>query len=863
MFHLARWLVRHLNDPLLIIWLAQRGGQFHERWTSLIEQKLDRFARLEREGNATELDRIRAHAPNAIPGPLMQTLWRLLLTGRLKSPWRELSLHPWKVRLKGDGLTTMLRLELRELLAPKVKLQQPFRWDTEEASPDHPTHIKQLVNWELVLATDHVRSSLPDLADQNWRKILPDLLDDFQQLLRDALDLRSELGEADGRNDHSHYELPSISPHRQNRGFHDWVALIELLRDAWLETREGDHEHSTRVALGWFDSPYSVFKRLALFAASQDGCIAQEQWVEWLIAEEAWCLWSEETRREVMRLLVLQARNLLPDAMNKLEAAILAGPPRAMYRGDIEAEHWQSLVDHSIWLRLSKFREGRGSLGNAASQVINTLSAKYPDWKIKKNLSDEFPFWMGGTGDPDYEASRDIDIAPRKRGDLVMWLKQTPSPTHQHYEDTWRATCQKRAANAGYALADLAKEGLWPGTRWSDAFYAWSERGRPKKTWRCFAAVVRSMPEEVVKEIEHSLTAWLQAVSKVIDLHETIFLDLCRRVMELQLKNGTGIIQDGKPIDRPVTEAINHPIGHVTQALLNLWFKRAPNDGDSLPGDIAPFFTQICDVGVVQYRHGRVLLASQLIALFRVDRLWTETNLLPLFDWDRNPLDATAVWEGFLWSPRLYPPLLIAFKPQFLATAQHYSELGDHSRQYAAFIAYAALAPVAGYVPNDFQSAIRALPIEGLEEVAQALSQALEGAGEQREDYWKNRVQPFWQQVWPKSGDLVTNSIAESLARLSIAARGEFPIALSAVIDWLRPIEYPDYLIHLLHESSLAARFPEDALKFLSAVIENQPWAPSELGQCLKSIAMAAPAIEQDQRYQKLVQYLRRHEVES
>jgi hypothetical protein len=29
---LARWLVRHLNDPALIIWLAQRGGQLHDRW---------------------------------------------------------------------------------------------------------------------------------------------------------------------------------------------------------------------------------------------------------------------------------------------------------------------------------------------------------------------------------------------------------------------------------------------------------------------------------------------------------------------------------------------------------------------------------------------------------------------------------------------------------------------------------------------------------------------------------------------------------------------------------------------------------------------------------------------------------------
>ncbi len=59
----------------------------------------------------------------------------------------------------------------------------------------------------------------------------------------------------------------------------------------------------------------------------------------------------------------------------------------------------------------------------------------------------------------------------------------------------------------------------------------------------------------------------------------------------------------------------------------------SPNDNDKLPADIEPFFTQLCDIGVEQFRHGRVLLASRLIALFRVDRPWTETHLLPLFDW--------------------------------------------------------------------------------------------------------------------------------------------------------------------------------------------------------------------------------------
>lgn len=108
MFHLARWLVRHLGDPRLVIWIAERGGQLHDRWPWLIEHELDRFASLEREEKTSELDEIRLHAPMAIPGPLMRTLWRLLLSGRVKSPWYDPDLYRWKGRLNREGLTATL-----------------------------------------------------------------------------------------------------------------------------------------------------------------------------------------------------------------------------------------------------------------------------------------------------------------------------------------------------------------------------------------------------------------------------------------------------------------------------------------------------------------------------------------------------------------------------------------------------------------------------------------------------------------------------------------------------------------------------------------------------------------------------------
>ena len=205
MFQLARWLARHLNDPRLAIWIAERGGLLHDQWVGVIEHHLDHLRQLEREGKTSELEDIRTNAPNAIPGPLMRTIWRMILGGQVKSPWHYADLYRWKRRLKREGLTATLRLELRELLSPKVTLRKPFSWSEDNEHTDEPTSLRQLVDWELVLASDHVQSTLRDLADTQWQAALPALLDDMQQLLRDVLDLLSELGEADERSDRSHW----------------------------------------------------------------------------------------------------------------------------------------------------------------------------------------------------------------------------------------------------------------------------------------------------------------------------------------------------------------------------------------------------------------------------------------------------------------------------------------------------------------------------------------------------------------------------------------------------------------------------------------------------------------------------------
>lgn len=852
MGHLAHWLGRHLDNPDLILWLAQQGGQLHEDFKNLIEDKLNNIYKLEQEEDWAELARINAHSPHAIPRKVLRPLWHLFLTDRVKTFGTALEWHRWKEQFKRNGLTTTMRFRLREILAPKVRLKKPFGWFEDGQGEDEDERLKQMVDWELVLNSDHVYSTLGEMEGMpNWKEVAPLLVGDFQQLLVDALDLLNELGEADCYDDRSFWDQPSISPHWQNRGFRDWVALIELLRDAWLSIHQTDNHRSARVARDWFTTPYPTFKRLALFAASQDDCIPPNEWVAWLLKDNSWWLWSPNTHREVLRLFVLQGPNLSEDERDHLEGAILTGPPRTMYREDLEPERWQQLFDGSVWLHLAKLEASGLQLGEMASKKLSDLSETYPNWYLRPNERDEFLHWMSGTGDPDFEAEREVEQAPRKRGELVEWLKQAPSPNRPFYEDTWPNICRTRFFHSAFALRDLGCEGSWPSGRWRDALHAWSEDGLILRSWRFSAPLVAKMPDEVLGEIAQSLTRWLESVSKYLDCYEEYFLNICQRILNLSYKDG--IEEKGQP----VLQAINHPIGNVVHALINFWLRGEPNDNEGLPADIKPLFSLVCDTGVEQYRHGRVLIASHLIAFYRVDRYWAENKIIPVFNWEISAIEAQAVWEGFLWSPRLYRPILLALKPSFLDTANHYNNLEEHGRQYPALLTYAALEKVESFTSQEFQEALGSLPQEGLNEAAQSLVQALEAAGDKKEEFWANRIRPFWHEVWPKSRELGSKEISESIARLIIGTGQNFPEALSTVGSWLRPIEHPDFVIHLLAETQLSEKFPGEVLTLLDSIIGNRALLAGKLGQCLSTISNVDPSLKGDSRYQRLIQYLR------
>ena len=67
------------------------------------------------------------------------------------------------------------------------------------------------------------------------------------------------------------------------------------------------------------------------------------------------------------------------DTGRGVRAAALTGPPRAMYKDDLEDERWMQIVEREVWLLLAKINEATTALGADAKAKFEELTSSHPD----------------------------------------------------------------------------------------------------------------------------------------------------------------------------------------------------------------------------------------------------------------------------------------------------------------------------------------------------------------------------------------------------------------------------------------------------------------------------------------------------
>jgi hypothetical protein len=760
-----------------------------------------------------------------------------------------MNVYDWIQDVKQFGWSPAAYKEFRLLLQSQVKFSRPTRWpglDGDGEESHREPRIKDFVDWEVVLRSGQdVRYHLEQIrAIAGWKDLLVSLLPDFTSLLKDALDLMSELEGASEQYDFSYISHPSISDHPQNQNFKDWSLLIDMCRDAWVETAQRDVRAAASEFNRWREIKYPVFRRLCLFGArTSESAVSSGEALELLSQDRSWWLWSVETQREAIRLICALARRLDDNDADRLTGLILRGPPRDMFKAELEESQWRQIKDRTIWLRLAKFESCGGHLSDEARTALVDNSAAHPEFALEADERDEFPSYIS-TGGP--RGWKQHVTLPDTRPELACALRGRPSDDFL-YEDNWRELLEKKFRVAIAALLQLAREQTWPQSAWQEALQYLSGEKIVRRAWYRLHKPLENAPAETIRSLASALTWWLQSAANALPPQaEPGFLQLVDKVL-----GARGSVA-AESVALTLSQAINHPVGHLTEALLRWWYRTGPRVGGLLPALIRDRFTLLVTAEPTTGA-ARVALAAHVANLFIVDPMWTAEHLLPFFAWDMDPATAHHMWEAYLGNPNISIELLGGFKTQFLKTAEHYSELGAYGKQYAGLLAITLLELREGLSLAEARAALQSLGGDGIAEAAHRIAVGLANAREQCEEYWINRVKPLLEQAWPKSASFRSSEESCALAEVCIHAGGQFEDALNYLWPWLRPAPGCRLIALHLARTRMPNDWPALALKLLAAIVDtNQYSSPSGLREVLETIEGADRTLIDSQNFRRL-----------
>jgi hypothetical protein len=342
-----------------------------------------------------------------------------------------------------------------------------------------------------------------------------------------------------------------------------------------------------------------------------------------------------------------------------------------------------------------------------------------------------------------------------------------------------------------------------------------------------------------------------------------------------------------KGSDDSVTRAINSAPGKLAEALLSRLWRRQLARGTGFPDDLTPRLLGLVNGEKSAHHMARIILASRLFSIHFLNPEWAKQEIITRMHYP-NPTvgtaedraakqrEATELWTGYAWSPRIGPSLLEDLKEALKSAAPHLSEIPDRFRTQLVY----AISEIASEAPDAIgELTLRAIFASFSEseliDCAEHYRMKLEAAEKRAYDLWNKSLKGVFQQYWPVVTTLVTGDTSRSLGRMLLATRDAFPEALDVLTGagLLTSIQDPSLILAILSKPErfeqkkdktpedeervpydTAERHPEATLLFLDKIIgENiEDWARTELGLVLAKLRGKQAGFDRNPVYQRL-----------
>lgn len=830
---LGQWITKHLDKLAVFDWALRSGSVLHPEFRWLVRRRL-------------------AERPK-IPSALRQ-IWKALCSeaGLVRSAVAGDS-SELAEPLKSGEWDIQLRYGILAALSPVLEFRPSFHRVICPQDQRDDEAISHIADVEVVTQCKDGAGLLVEAIRQSSisQEILSDLADDLTSLLSRAMQLFDMVQKANPRSDQSYSHQPSISPRRQNSGSHTWTVLLELCRDSWTALLSADSGRARRLVERWRTLRYPVFRRLCFFAMTESDLYSPSDCLAYMLEDDSRWLWSAYVEREKFRLLNSVWPRLDPKGAEELVAQILIGRPRSMLPCDISEDEFEQIANREVLHHLAKLQRTGRPLPPVGAGKLAELSVRYPDWRLGDDDRSEFRVSIeaGLGGRPvenpdeflklfDSEVIERLGAAEPKDGDLSRW----------------RNLLGVNPTRSSGLLGAMAQAESWKGSVWCAALESFGVQKRILPQWPTLAPILASAPDSLIDEVLVPLAWCLKEVAEAVEEgSRPLFWKVWDRLQPCAFRDAT---EDGPDV---LMAALNRPSGYLTQALLDFMASLQPQRASDLPEDVWARLTLLAKGEGQSYKLARVLLASRLAWLHKLNPAWVEQNLLPFFDWKRSP-EAPAVWHGYLWQPRVTLELWPHIKTHFLDAVREKHQLGDSYHEICQLFGAICIDVPEWLTDEETRENLRALDSKGLAAVARVVRNRLEGSGPGSEALWRDQIGPWLDRVWPKDLKMRDPDVSEDLALAVTYAGSSFGHAVTSIAPILVSANFPSRVWDRLSESGLAKSEPQAVLNLVSALGEGgSAWDAPKLREILNQIQETDPTATALPAFRRLDEYLLRH----
>ena len=834
LMHLASWFGRVAQQPAALWWAAGYDS-VHPQLVATVEWNVE-------------------HGDT--PTDLGRRAWHLLLERFHHSPEHRHSdgWFPFVSRLEREGWTASIMRDFERAVTPYLVARRPSSRRLGPPPADEAARsLDACVDFKVVFpGYDRGKLTIPT-------EHLPRVFAIVRRGLHRSASLLADI-------DKKYWRTASFVSAEEpgNRYLNDaskylhWVRELFDRLSAELPSIARDELYRWPVAEPYF------FAKLAIYAWGLAGVADGRAAAHGLLGLPDDQFWDDGHRRELLHTLRARWNDFELEARRRLECRIVGGGPR--WEGEDE-EEYRSRVRHTAATMLGWLDSCGCELSDPGRGELRHLKESIPEWRDS---------WARGA---DHSLDgRAGSVATQSDPSVLLGapLSDVAESAVRHTTEDWRnltrhepfqGLVEQHPRRAMAALSLELRHNRDRPELWRDLLAHWPS-GASDRLLRVCAGRLIGAPDTLLAALQHQTSWWFRNNAKRIagrspDMSYRLF----DRILGVGLSLGKeatastlGEVSVGGKVlrrsRRTVDYAINSPIGHLTDGIVDILAGLGVTEGSGLPAAVSNRLEALMRAPGEGADHAVCLTTRQLRWLYWLDPDWTRNQLIPLFKIGHDLCEPA--WNGLLQDSQVPAPQLFSLlKQQFLKAFESVAlwNWDEHTRnKLVEFLVVACLWKQRNKAYVSYAEARTAL--RAVDDAARSHALSFLGNLVEESGTWSSFGRHFVQRAWPRESRYQTPSVARQLAFLAERSGDDFPDVVRTILPLVVPTDQLDLTVHRAaeqSEASLARRFPESMLQLLDRLVPDDPQPiPYDLGSVLNLTAEASPSQLGDQRWRRL-----------